>query len=178
MHLSVKKNYGALKEIIIACHHMPTCWVVCDFSHVYSLWILWQGVQQSHALVFHMPKPVLALDQFLITSHIIYIAARAIEYCHPPNCLGEREYVTTEKILFKKMLNNKGQRMEPCGTPVRIVSHLLKLLFTLSLCLSFFRYLEIVVFWSLLILLMLKVVYSMNNCFNMDSFSIFTENFK
>ena len=36
---------------------MPTWLMVCDFSHVYSLWISWQGVQLSHALVFHMPKP-------------------------------------------------------------------------------------------------------------------------
>ena len=36
---------------------MPTWWMACDFSHVYSLWILWQGMRLSHALVFHMPKP-------------------------------------------------------------------------------------------------------------------------
>ena len=38
---------------------MPTLWVACDLSHVCSLWILWQGMQLSHAFVFHMPKPAL-----------------------------------------------------------------------------------------------------------------------
>ena len=36
---------------------MPTWWVVCYFSHVYSLWILWWGVWLLHALVLHMLKP-------------------------------------------------------------------------------------------------------------------------
>ena len=40
-----KENYGVLKGIIIACHHIPTWWVTCDFSHVYSLWISWWGMQ-------------------------------------------------------------------------------------------------------------------------------------
>ena len=31
--------------------------MACDFSHVCSLWISWQGVWLSHALVFHMRKP-------------------------------------------------------------------------------------------------------------------------
>ena len=36
-----------------------TWWVACNFLHVYSLWISWQGVQLSQALIFHMLKPVL-----------------------------------------------------------------------------------------------------------------------
>ena len=43
---------------------MPTWWVVCNLSHVYSLWILWKGVWLLHALVFHMPKPVSLLVWF------------------------------------------------------------------------------------------------------------------
>ena len=35
--------------------------MACNFSHVYSLWISWRGVRLSHALVFHMSKPVFQL---------------------------------------------------------------------------------------------------------------------
>lgn len=38
----------------------------------------------------------------------------------------------TKKRSFNKMLNNKGPRMEPSGTPMRIISHALKLLFILT----------------------------------------------
>ena len=51
-----KENYGVLKEIIIARHHTPTSWVVCNLSHIYSHWILWRGMRLLHTLVFHMPK--------------------------------------------------------------------------------------------------------------------------
>ena len=51
-----RKKTGVLKGIIIAHHHTPTWWVACDFSHVCSLWISWQGVWLSHVLVFHMPN--------------------------------------------------------------------------------------------------------------------------
>ena len=44
--------------MIIACHHMPTWWVACNFSHIYSLWISWRGMRLSHPSVFHMSKPV------------------------------------------------------------------------------------------------------------------------
>ena len=63
-----KKNYVALKGMIIAHHHTPTWSVACNFSPIYSLWISWWGVQlsnthfsyakaESHTLVFHMLKP-------------------------------------------------------------------------------------------------------------------------
>ena len=61
-----KKNYVALKEIIIARHHTPTSRVACDLSHVYSLWISRRSVQLSHALLFHMLKP----DKSTITFEI------------------------------------------------------------------------------------------------------------
>ena len=38
---------------------MPIWWVVCNFSYIYSLWILWRGMWLLHALVFHMAKPEL-----------------------------------------------------------------------------------------------------------------------
>ena len=43
-----RKKIMVLKGIIIA-HHMPTWWVSCNFSHIYSLWISWWGVPLSHA---------------------------------------------------------------------------------------------------------------------------------
>ena len=60
-----KENCVVLKGIIIARHHTPTWWMACDFSHVYSLWISWQGVRLSHALVFHMPKPQIHQKQHM-----------------------------------------------------------------------------------------------------------------
>ena len=50
-------NYGVRKGITIAHHHMPTWWVACDLSHVYSLWNSWRGVRLLHNLAFLIPKP-------------------------------------------------------------------------------------------------------------------------
>ena len=48
--------------------------MACNFSHVYSLWILWQGMWLLHALIFHMTKPVVFYSHyfnFLIFIHFI-----------------------------------------------------------------------------------------------------------
>ena len=45
---------------------MRTWRVACDFSHVYSFWISWWGVQSSHTLAFHMPKPEYSLWSCLL----------------------------------------------------------------------------------------------------------------
>ena len=65
-----------LKGIITACHHMPTWMVAWDFSHVYSLWILWQSMRLSHALVFHMSKPdiIKFLKLWMLLMTFIYIS--------------------------------------------------------------------------------------------------------
>ena len=41
------------------------------------------------------------------------------------------------KRSFKKMLNGRGPDIEPCGTPVVILPHLLNVLFTFTLCFLF-----------------------------------------
>ena len=51
--------------MIITCHHTSTWWVVWDFTLVYSLWILWWGVQLLHAFVFLMLKPAKYSNFFL-----------------------------------------------------------------------------------------------------------------
>lgn len=79
---------------------------------------------------FHGTFSLLAPNKFLLIKQ--YKVLRSVKMLR-----GKR--VTVKKRSFKKILNNKGPWMESCGTPVRRVSHLLKLLFNLTACLQFFQ---------------------------------------
>ena len=49
------------------------------------------------------------------------------------------EFEMKRKRSFKKMLDSRGSNIEPCGTPVVILSYSLNDLFTLTLCFLFVK---------------------------------------
>ena len=66
-------------------------------------------------------------------------------YCHPHNYSkkSSKRKQKKKKKSFRKMFNSRGPNTEPCGNHVVILSHSLKVLFTLTLCLLFVKWLFI-----------------------------------
>ena len=78
---------------------MPTWWVACEFSHVYSLWISWQGMRLSYALVFHMLKHVSAKFDKLWASSVF--SQRDYTWC----C--KKKLKSSHRTHLFKFLNEK-----------------------------------------------------------------------